>query len=336
MRATRSPRVSVALVGCTTKTPPIWPHKRVGSARAPKAGRPSATIKRCVHGTCKSGCATTRDPGQHPDHPRRPDCATRCCRRQSPPAASSVDDGNRLRRADLRGFGRRCQHLVGQLNANRLRLSLIIKTEQVGLHIGALPRGRAQFTVDDDLGHTHSVARRHVRYGVGVESCRDGQRPTSGDHRCPIALLPRYRPSRSGIRAERLPPGGRTVRLRPRTAQHRSIRRTCDGVAGQPVQSDAAPNVEHAYRIHRRRPGHGSARVETYMLAYHVQDTDDGVLLHTFNGRYIDRFEHRDGAWLIARRTLRNDWSRVEPLGEPMRGAWIASGRAGSPDPLND
>lgn len=83
-------------------------------------------------------------------------------------------------------------------------------------------------------------------------------------------------------------------------------------------------------------PASGSALVETYMLAYHVQDTDDGVLLHTFNGRYIDRFEHRDGAWLIARRTLRNDWSRVEPLGEPMRGAWIASGRAGSPDPLDD
>jgi uncharacterized protein (TIGR02246 family) len=78
------------------------------------------------------------------------------------------------------------------------------------------------------------------------------------------------------------------------------------------------------------------ALVETYVLAYHVEPTDDGDVLHTFDGRYIDRFELRDGAWLIASRTLRNDWSRVEPIDTPMRGAWVASGRGGSPDPIYD
>lgn len=83
------------------------------------------------------------------------------------------------------------------------------------------------------------------------------------------------------------------------------------------------------------------ALVETYVLAFHAtgdDDTgDDGpAKLHTFNGRYIDRFERRDDRWLIARRTLRVDWTRVETIDEPMTGAWIASGRAGSSDPLSD
>jgi len=82
--------------------------------------------------------------------------------------------------------------------------------------------------------------------------------------------------------------------------------------------------------------GGSAATVETYGLAYHVEPTENGDVLHTFNGRYIDRFEQRNGAWKIATRHLRNDWSEVQPLGEPMRGAWVASGRAGSPDPLWD
>lgn len=77
------------------------------------------------------------------------------------------------------------------------------------------------------------------------------------------------------------------------------------------------------------------ASVETYVLAFHVEATDDGDLLHTFNGRYIDRFEERDGAWKIAQRTLRNDWSKVEHIEATMSGAWKPSGRGGSPDPLD-
>ncbi len=79
-----------------------------------------------------------------------------------------------------------------------------------------------------------------------------------------------------------------------------------------------------------------SARVEAYVLAFHVEDTGDGRLLHTFNGRYIDRFEQRGGAWKVAKRTLRNDWSQVEPIDATMSGVWVKSGRAGSPDPLDD
>ena len=78
------------------------------------------------------------------------------------------------------------------------------------------------------------------------------------------------------------------------------------------------------------------ALVEAYVLAYHVETAADGQRLHTFNGRYIDRFERRDSEWRIAKRTLRCDWTRIETIDETMSGAWVASGRAGSPDPLDD
>lgn len=76
------------------------------------------------------------------------------------------------------------------------------------------------------------------------------------------------------------------------------------------------------------------ALVETYVHATHVEEATEGRRLHTFVGRYIDRFEGRDGVWKIAQRTLRNDWSTAEPMADPMSGSYVPSGRAGSPDPL--
>ncbi len=79
------------------------------------------------------------------------------------------------------------------------------------------------------------------------------------------------------------------------------------------------------------------AVVETYVHATHVQQRDDGRWLHTFVGRYVDRFEIRHERWKIAHRTLRNDWSNVQPMLEPMSGSYVPSGRGSaetSPDPL--
>jgi len=63
---------------------------------------------------------------------------------------------------------------------------------------------------------------------------------------------------------------------------------------------------------------------------------DAGRTLITFNGRYIDTFEGRDGDWRIARRQLRIDWSDISPMGDPMQGAYVPSGRDGTPDPVFD
>jgi SnoaL-like domain len=78
----------------------------------------------------------------------------------------------------------------------------------------------------------------------------------------------------------------------------------------------------------------GAALVETYVLAFHVEAAPDGDQLHTFAGRYIDRFTEVDGAWRIAERTLRNDWTLVEPIERRMRGSYVASGRGEVPDPV--
>ena len=81
-----------------------------------------------------------------------------------------------------------------------------------------------------------------------------------------------------------------------------------------------------------------SAIVETYVEASHVESTQGdrapGQRLHIFAGRYIDRCRpDDDGVWKIAKRTLRNDWSRVDTI-TPMSGNYVASGRGATPDPL--
>lgn len=70
-----------------------------------------------------------------------------------------------------------------------------------------------------------------------------------------------------------------------------------------------------------------SALAETYILAYHVEETTEGKVLHTFNGRWLDTFECRDGAWKIAERVLRVDWTRRDPWNDDMAGSYIAGAR---------
>lgn len=75
---------------------------------------------------------------------------------------------------------------------------------------------------------------------------------------------------------------------------------------------------------------------EVYVHATHIEQTDTGRNLHTFVGRYIDRVEQRNGVWRIAQRTLRQDWTMVQPMGEPMGGTYQFSGRGDAPDPIWD
>lgn len=50
------------------------------------------------------------------------------------------------------------------------------------------------------------------------------------------------------------------------------------------------------------------AQVETYFIAAYRPKSDLDVVA-MFGGRYLDRFERRDGAWLIGNRTVVNDWT---------------------------
>ena len=58
------------------------------------------------------------------------------------------------------------------------------------------------------------------------------------------------------------------------------------------------------------------ARVESYVLAFHRLDRDDGVELESFGGRYLDRFERREGSWRIADRRVLPHWNARGPIEE--------------------
>ena len=55
---------------------------------------------------------------------------------------------------------------------------------------------------------------------------------------------------------------------------------------------------------------------EIYFRAYHKVPAESGAQDLIIAGRYIDRYEKRDGVWKIAYRSERNDWSRMEPTND--------------------
>jgi hypothetical protein len=65
---------------------------------------------------------------------------------------------------------------------------------------------------------------------------------------------------------------------------------------------------------------HGDvAAAESYFLAFQEEPAAEGGARETLLcGRYVDRFEKREGDWRIAARTVTYDWVRGTPLAEPL------------------
>lgn len=61
-----------------------------------------------------------------------------------------------------------------------------------------------------------------------------------------------------------------------------------------------------------------AAHCESYLFAVHRRKTKDGTATKdlTFGGRYVDRFERREGVWKIAHRQVIFEWSRIDPVEE--------------------
>ena len=55
----------------------------------------------------------------------------------------------------------------------------------------------------------------------------------------------------------------------------------------------------------------GEAAVESYFVAFHPEDHNGTPRLALVGGRYLDRFERRDGVWLIADRVVVLDVTRT-------------------------
>ena len=69
------------------------------------------------------------------------------------------------------------------------------------------------------------------------------------------------------------------------------------------------------------------ARAETYAVAYHRREDDEGNGKDDVLGiRYVDRFECRNGEWKIAYRVVSTEWRRVDPVtgarGRNQVGVW--------------
>jgi hypothetical protein len=56
-----------------------------------------------------------------------------------------------------------------------------------------------------------------------------------------------------------------------------------------------------------------SAKVQTYCTAFHLAEAEGGLQEMVVGGRYLDRFENRDGEWKIASRLYVMDWNRNTP-----------------------
>ena len=56
---------------------------------------------------------------------------------------------------------------------------------------------------------------------------------------------------------------------------------------------------------------------EVYFNAYHKVAGESGFEEVIIAGRYLDRYERREGEWKIAYRSERNDWSRTQPCNDP-------------------
>lgn len=56
---------------------------------------------------------------------------------------------------------------------------------------------------------------------------------------------------------------------------------------------------------------------EVYFQAYHKVEGEQGFDDIIISGRYLDRYEKREGEWKMAYRSERVDWSRSRPTNDP-------------------
>lgn len=77
-----------------------------------------------------------------------------------------------------------------------------------------------------------------------------------------------------------------------------------------------------------------AAVAETYATAVERRRPEPNGTVDTLVGlRYVDRFERRDGSWLIARRTVVVDWTQVREVDEgPLAEADFVRGRRDDQD----
>jgi hypothetical protein len=77
------------------------------------------------------------------------------------------------------------------------------------------------------------------------------------------------------------------------------------------------------------------ARCESYFFAIHRRREKDGSTVDLkFAGRYVDRFERRQGVWKIAHRQVVFDRSQIDPVGRTFSTDQFVCGKRSREDPV--
>jgi hypothetical protein len=76
--------------------------------------------------------------------------------------------------------------------------------------------------------------------------------------------------------------------------------------------------VGSAADLCRRVADDSHATGEVYNITYLLRAAGGGRQLDTWWGRYLDRYECREGRWAIVHRVCVHEWTRTEPLGAVM------------------
>jgi hypothetical protein len=89
------------------------------------------------------------------------------------------------------------------------------------------------------------------------------------------------------------------------------------------VDGDRAVSEASYYGYHRVPGGVKSISAyfgDTYAASAQRDNTIDQEHEYTCGGRYLDRFERREGVWRIAQRAITNEWSQCRPTSHVLEG----------------
>src|SRR5579871_2644387 len=77
-----------------------------------------------------------------------------------------------------------------------------------------------------------------------------------------------------------------------------------------------------------------SAAVESYFISFSPFEDGGTIFTRTRAGRYLDRFERRNGEWKIVHRMVVDEWARLDELKRTPEGIGVHSGVRGKDDPV--
>jgi hypothetical protein len=80
--------------------------------------------------------------------------------------------------------------------------------------------------------------------------------------------------------------------------------------------------------------GDSSAYVESYFISFAPHDANGATSTRSRAGRYLDRFEYRNGAWKVTHRMVVDEWARLDELTSVPDGVGAHRGTRGPEDPV--